>query len=143
LSERNGDTPNTPNALIDLDTIDPRFRNLFENPSPPKTPITTDSSCPITSNSTNYIKDLLDLETQAQKYYRISANTKTTNESTSKLHKKSKVSGVGVINRLVDGFIALASSISTLIEIIITTRDNTFSFIIESQAVAKIEKKHI
>jgi hypothetical protein len=65
LSEGDSDAPNAPNAFIDLDTIDPRLRNLLENLPPPKTPITTDSSRPITSNSTDYIKDLLDSETQA------------------------------------------------------------------------------
>jgi hypothetical protein len=63
LSEGDSNTPNTPNALIDLDTIDPRLRNLLENPFPLKTPITTDFSCFTTSNSTDYIKDLLDSET--------------------------------------------------------------------------------
>jgi hypothetical protein len=46
-----------------------------------------------------------------------------------------------MIGRLVDGFIALASSINALIEIIIATRDNMFSFMIESQAIAKIERE--
>jgi hypothetical protein len=85
LSKRNGNIPNTPNTFIDLDTIDPRLRNLLENPFPPKTPITTDSFRFITSNSTDYIKDLSDLETQIQKYCRTSANTKATNKSASKL----------------------------------------------------------
>jgi hypothetical protein len=141
LSEGDGDAPNTPNILIDLDAIDPRLRNLLENPFLPKTPITTDSSRLTTSNSTDYIEDLSDSETQAQKRRRTSANTKATNESTSKLQKKGKVSRVGVIGGLVDGFIALASSISALIETITATRDDTFSSIIEGQAVAKIERK--
>jgi hypothetical protein len=63
LSEGNSNIPNIPNTLIDLDAIDPYFRNLLENPLPPKTPITTDSSRPTTSNSTDYIKDLSDSET--------------------------------------------------------------------------------
>ena len=46
-----------------------------------------------------------------------------------------------MIGRLVNGLIALASSISALIETITTTRDDTFSSIIKSQAVAKIEKE--
>jgi hypothetical protein len=86
LSERNGDIPNTPNILINLDIIDPRFRNLLENlfffQKPLLRPI---FFCLTTSNSTDHIKDLLDLETQVQKYCRISANIKTTNKSTSKL----------------------------------------------------------
>jgi hypothetical protein len=134
LSERDGDTPNAPNALIDLDAVDPRLRNLLENPPPPKTPITTDSSRPITSNSTDYIEDLSDSETQAQKRRRTSANAKATNESASKLQKKGKVSGVGVMGGLVDGLIALASSMSAPIETTTATRDDTFSSIIESQA---------
>jgi hypothetical protein len=141
LSKGNGNTPNIPNTLIDLDTIDPRFRNLLENPFPPKTPITTDSSCPITSNSTDYIKDFLDLETQVQKYRRISANTKATNESASKFQKKGKVSGVSVIGRLVNGLIALASNISAPIKTITTTRDDMFSFMIESQVITKVKKE--
>jgi hypothetical protein len=141
LSEGDGDIPNAPNTFIDLDAIDPRFRNLLENPLPPKTLITTDSSRLITSNSTDYIKDLSDSETQAQKHCRISANMKATNKSASKLQKKGKVSGVSVMGGLVDGLIALASSISALIETITTTRDDTFSFMIESQAVAKIERE--
>jgi hypothetical protein len=45
------------------------------------------------------------------------------------------------MGRLVDGFIALAGSISALIEIITTTRDNIFSSMIESQVVAKVERE--
>jgi hypothetical protein len=46
-----------------------------------------------------------------------------------------------MMGRLVDGLITLASSISALIEIIIITRDNIFSSMIEGQAVAKVERK--
>jgi hypothetical protein len=46
-----------------------------------------------------------------------------------------------VIGRLVNGLIALASSISAFIKTITTTRDDIFSFTIESQVVAKIEKE--
>jgi hypothetical protein len=138
LSERNSNTPNT---FIDFDTIDPCFQNLLENFFFLKTPLTTDSSCLITSNSTDYIEDFLDLEIQAQKYYRISANIKITNKSANKPPKKGKVSGVSVIGRLIDGLIAIASSISMPIETITIIQNNTFSFIIKGQAVAKVKKK--
>jgi hypothetical protein len=134
LSEGDSNTLNAPNAFINLDTIDPCLRNLLENPLLPKTPITTDSSRPTTSNSTDYIKDLSDSETQAQKYCRISANTKATNKSTSKFQKKGKVSRVSIIGRLVNSLIALAGSMSAPIKTITTTRDDTFSSIIEGQA---------
>jgi hypothetical protein len=42
---------------------------------------------------------------------------------------------------LVDGLIALANSMSALIETTTTTRDNMFSSIIKGQAVAKIERE--
>jgi hypothetical protein len=140
LSEKNNNTPNT---FIDFDIINPCFRNLLENPFFLKTFLTTDSSCLITSNSTDYIKDFLDLETQAQKHRRISINTKTTNKSTSKPPKKSKVSGVSIIGGLVDGLIVITSSISALIETIIIIQNDIFSSTIENQAVAKIKKKNI
>jgi hypothetical protein len=123
-------------SILDFETFSRTF--FF-----PKTLITTDSSRLIISNSTDYIKDLLDSETQAQKYYRTSINTKVTNKSASKFQKKSKISGVGVIGRLVDGFIAFASNISTPIKIIIITQDDIFNSMIENQMVAKIKEKYI
>jgi hypothetical protein len=138
LSERNSDTPNT---FINFDTIDPCFRNLLENLFSPKTPFMTDSSRPTTSNSTDYIKDFSDSETQVQKYYRMFANTKATNKSTSKLPKKGKISGVSVLDRLVDGLIAITSSMSVFIKTTTTIQNDTFSFTIESQMVAKIERE--
>jgi hypothetical protein len=138
LSERNGDVSNT---FIDFDAVDPCLRNLLENPFLPKIPFTTDSSCLTISNSTDHIKDFSDSETQAQKYYRTFANTKATNESTSKPPKKGKISRVSVISRLVDGLIAITSSMSAPIETTTTIQNNTFSSTIESQAVAKVERK--
>jgi hypothetical protein len=46
-----------------------------------------------------------------------------------------------VIGGLVNGLIALDSSISAPIKTTTTTRDDTFSFMIEGQVVAKIERK--
>jgi hypothetical protein len=46
-----------------------------------------------------------------------------------------------VIGRLINGLIALASSISVLIETTITTQDNIFSFTIENQIITKIKKE--
>jgi hypothetical protein len=128
LSERDSDIPNT---FIDFNIIDPRFRNLLENFFFPKTLFTTDSSCLTTSNSTDYIEDFSDSETQAQKYCRIFANTKATNKSASKPPKKSKVSRVSVIGRLINGLIAITSSINAPIKTITTIQNDTFSFTIE------------
>jgi hypothetical protein len=69
------------------------------------------------------------------------ANTKATNKSASKPPKKGKVSGVSVIGRLVDGLIAIASSISAFIKTITIIQNNTFSSTIEGQVVAKIERE--
>jgi hypothetical protein len=136
LSEGDGDAPN---AFIDFDAVDPRLRNLLENPPLPKTPLTTDSSRTTTSNSTDHMEDFSDSETQAQKRRRTSANAKATNESAGKPPKKGKVSGVSVMGGLVDGLIAIASGMSAPIETTTAIQNDTFSSTIEGQAVAKVE----